>query len=195
MSIVNAVKSNYCWSLLITGLYLKSKSFTTYRVTLYQTANCSRAEVLPQRMFCRQKSFVCDRWPVFECRQNVIVWHRRQWWVGSRQSSSSGRGPTETDEPAWWSCSWRAVALEASAAMARHQWDVVASSRASDQPGRSVLHRLQTSHQLVRDAIVQCVAPVQTAGNESLDHRPGGIHGRSSESLYAGCWTCYVMLW
>jgi len=25
---------NYCWLFLITGLYLKSKSFTTYRVTL-----------------------------------------------------------------------------------------------------------------------------------------------------------------
>jgi len=27
---------NYCWLLLITGLYLKSKSFTTYCVTLYK---------------------------------------------------------------------------------------------------------------------------------------------------------------
>jgi len=26
---------NYCWLLLITGLNLKSKSFMTYRVTLY----------------------------------------------------------------------------------------------------------------------------------------------------------------
>jgi len=26
---------NYCWLLLITGLNLKSKSLTTYRVTLY----------------------------------------------------------------------------------------------------------------------------------------------------------------
>ena len=26
---------NYCWLLLITGLYLKLKSFATYRVTLY----------------------------------------------------------------------------------------------------------------------------------------------------------------
>jgi len=26
---------NYCWLLLITGLNLKSKSFTAYRVTLY----------------------------------------------------------------------------------------------------------------------------------------------------------------
>jgi len=60
---------------------------------------------------------------------------------------------------------------------------VVASSRASDQPGRSVLHRLQTSHQLVGDAVVQCVAPVQAAGDESLDHRPGGIHGRASDGL------------
>jgi len=29
--------SNYCWLLLITGLNLKSKSFTTYRVTVYYT--------------------------------------------------------------------------------------------------------------------------------------------------------------
>ena len=49
MSTVNAMKfyrnnfieyiykelSNYCWLLLITGLNLKSKSFTAYRVTLY----------------------------------------------------------------------------------------------------------------------------------------------------------------
>ena len=28
-------KQMYCWLLLITGLNLKSKSFTTYRVTLY----------------------------------------------------------------------------------------------------------------------------------------------------------------
>ena len=27
---------NYCWLLLITGLNLKSKLFTTYRVTLYK---------------------------------------------------------------------------------------------------------------------------------------------------------------
>jgi len=30
---------NYCWLLLITGLNLKSKSFTTYRVTLYDYYN------------------------------------------------------------------------------------------------------------------------------------------------------------
>ena len=29
---------NYCWLLLITGLNLKSKSFTTHRVTLYNGA-------------------------------------------------------------------------------------------------------------------------------------------------------------
>ena len=32
---------NYYWLLLITGLYLKSKSFTTYRVTLYMQLNKS----------------------------------------------------------------------------------------------------------------------------------------------------------
>jgi len=37
---------------------------------VYQTTNCSRAQVLPQQMFCRQKIFVGDRRPVFECRQN-----------------------------------------------------------------------------------------------------------------------------
>jgi len=32
---ISTRRQNYYWLLLITGLYLKSKSFTTYRVTLY----------------------------------------------------------------------------------------------------------------------------------------------------------------
>jgi len=122
-------------------------------------------------MFCRQKSFVCDRRPVFECRQNAIVWNRRRWRVSSCQPSSSGV-PTRdmAGQRPMNQCGdlvvdalphWKPVQL------AKHRWDVVASSRASDLPGCSVLHRLQTSHQLVGDAVVQCVAPVQAAGNES----------------------------
>jgi len=124
------------------------------QVVLRQTTNCSRAEVLPQPMFCRQKNFVCDQRPVLECRQNAIVWRRRRWRVGSRQPGSSGRGH---DRHRWFdeqACQrgdlvadalphWKPVQL------AKHRWDVVTSSCASDQPGRSILHRLQTSHQLV----------------------------------------------
>jgi len=36
-------------------------------------------------MFCRQKNFVRDRRPVFECRQNAIVWRRLRWRLGSCQ--------------------------------------------------------------------------------------------------------------
>jgi len=66
--------------------------------------------VLADRQFIgdRQKNFVYDRRPVFECRQNAIVWRRRRWRVGSRQPGSLGRGWTDIDEQAWRSCSWRA---------------------------------------------------------------------------------------
>jgi len=37
---------NYCWLLLITGLYLKSKSFTTYRVTLYNGVHSIKCVIL-----------------------------------------------------------------------------------------------------------------------------------------------------
>jgi len=49
-------------------------------------------------MFYRQKNFVCDRRPVFECRQNAVVWRRRRWRVGSRLPRSLGRGRTNIDE-------------------------------------------------------------------------------------------------
>jgi len=57
----------------------------------YLTTNCFRAEVLQQRT-------VCDRRPVFEYRQNPIVWRRRLWRVGSRQPGSLGRGRTDTGQ-------------------------------------------------------------------------------------------------
>jgi len=80
----------------------------TSQVVLRQRANCFRAEMLPRRMFCLKRT-LCDRRPVFECRQNAIVWRRRRWRVGSRQPDSLGRGRTDTDERAWRSCSWRAA--------------------------------------------------------------------------------------
>jgi len=76
------------------------------------------------------KRTVYDRWPVFECQQ--------------RQSC-------DTDEQEWRSCSWHDAGA---AALAKCSWRrtgemLSTSSCASDQPGYSILHRLQTSHQLV----------------------------------------------
>jgi len=55
---------NYCWLLLITGLNLKSKSFTTYRVTLYKKSEvhriCQDDPTGAGRVICGRKDL--ERW-------------------------------------------------------------------------------------------------------------------------------------
>jgi len=46
--------------------------------------------------------------------------------------------------------------------LAEHWCDVVASTRASDQPGGGILYRLQASHQLVGDAVVERITRVHS---------------------------------
>jgi len=54
----------------------------TVQVAANQVADCSTATVPRQQMFCRRRCSECDRRPVFECRQNAVVWlgHRWLWW-------------------------------------------------------------------------------------------------------------------
>ena len=69
-------------------------------------------------MFYHQKNFVCDQRPVFECRKNTIVWHRRRWRVGSRQPGSLGVAGQTNDLVADALPHWKAMQL------AKHRWDV-----------------------------------------------------------------------
>ena len=80
-------------------------------------------------------------------------------------------------------CNWRSTGV---------MWSQ--SSRAGDQPGGSILYRLQASHQLVGYAVVERVTWVQATGDKSLDHRLGGIHRRAMDGLtldmYINSWPC-----
>jgi len=44
----------------------------TVQVAANQVADCSTAAVPRQQTFCRRRCSECDRWPVFECRQNAV---------------------------------------------------------------------------------------------------------------------------
>ena len=49
--------------------------------------------------------------------------------------------------------------------------------------GGGILYRLQASHQLVGDAVVERITWVQATGDKRLDHRFGGIHRRATDGL------------
>jgi len=60
----------------------------TVQVAANQVADCSTAAVPWQQMFCRQRCSECDRRPVFECRQNTVVWLGHRWRAGNHQTSN-----------------------------------------------------------------------------------------------------------
>jgi len=135
---------------------------------------------------CRPKKFVCEN--DNQCSsvsrtqsKSASVTGRN----GSRDPGSSGCDRTVTDGQAWrsWSGSWRAAALETCAAgEAPSAGHIVACQWSAWQQRSSPTANVVSTRQWCL-GYSSLIAPVQAAGDENLDHRLGGIHGRVSDGL------------
>ena len=133
-----------------------------------------RRQTIPEPRCCCSKCYAAKRTSCVRPTTSVRVsaernfWRRRWWRVGRRQPG----------------CLGRAAALEASAvgkAPVRCGLYIVVCQWSAWPQRSAPTADVASTRQWC--CIVQCVATVQATGNEGLDDRPGGIHGRASDGL------------